>query len=65
MEAAESKIREYRNFLLKLEQLHEKGGVTDEVYQELKKIYSKELEKYEEELKKIKGKLDKIKIQKF
>ncbi|MEM4005159.1 MAG: hypothetical protein QXM43_05945, partial [Desulfurococcaceae archaeon] len=52
LEVVEGKVREYREYLLKLELLHQEGKVTDEVYQELKNIYSRELEKYENELKK-------------
>jgi len=58
IEALEAKIRELKEYLLKLEQLHEKCGVTDEVYQELKKIYSKELEKYEVALDELKKRLE-------
>ena len=58
IEVLEAKIRELRKYLLKLEQLHEKGEVTDEVYQELKNEYSKELKKYEFALEELKKRLE-------
>ncbi|MEM4005158.1 MAG: hypothetical protein QXM43_05940 [Desulfurococcaceae archaeon] len=60
--ALEGKVREYREYLLKLELLHQEGKVTDEVYQELKNIYSRELEKYENELKKRLAKEEKTQV---
>jgi len=61
----ESKVREFREYLLKLELLRREGKVTDKVYQELKNMYSKELEKYENELKRIREELEKFEVQKL
>ncbi|MEM3974312.1 MAG: hypothetical protein QW320_08095 [Ignisphaera sp.] len=58
IETLEGRIRELREYLLRLEQLHEMGEITDEVYQELKNTYSKELERYEAELEESKKKLE-------
>jgi len=65
LDVVESKVREFREYLLKLELLRREGKVTDKVYQELKNMYSKELEKYENELKRIREELEKFEVQKL
>jgi len=53
----EGKIREFREYLSKLELLRQEGKVTDKVYQELKNMYSKELKKYENKLEELRKRL--------
>ncbi|MEM2186638.1 MAG: hypothetical protein QXT37_06675 [Thermofilaceae archaeon] len=53
----EGKIREFREYLSKLELLRQEGKVTDEVYQELKNTYSRELKKYENKLEELRKRL--------
>lgn len=60
LEALENKIRECREHLAKLEQMRERGEVSDTAYLNLKTIYVEELEKYEIEFEELKKKLEEL-----
>lgn len=54
----EGVVKEYEGYLLKLEQMHERGEVIDEVYQDLKNMYTEEFEKNRSKLEELKKKLE-------